>query len=172
MGSAVLIPTIRTDEGTMILFEVRTDNVSQPGEICFPGGRVEAGEAAEQAAVRETFEELGIGQEHIRIIREYETDITLAGKTIQPILAEIDPAALDGLVLSGREVKEIFLAPLEWFRKTPAREYNLEKDVPPEALGKYLKNYPDLNYVTLYWEYNGYGIWGLTARILRRFIEE
>jgi 8-oxo-dGTP pyrophosphatase MutT (NUDIX family) len=54
---AVLIPFVTTEEGKALLLEVRSQLVKQPGEICFPGGRVEAGETPVETAVRETCED-------------------------------------------------------------------------------------------------------------------
>ena len=57
-NSAVLLPLVRTEEGLCVLFEKRTGSISHPGETCFPGGAVEAGESPREAVIRETAEEL------------------------------------------------------------------------------------------------------------------
>ena len=57
---AVLIPWVKKEDGDALLLEVRSEKVKQPGEVCFPGGRVEPGETTAEAAVRETCEELGL----------------------------------------------------------------------------------------------------------------
>ena len=63
---AVLIPLIKKEDGYHVLFEVRARHLNkQPGEVCFPGGKVEPGETTYEAAVRETTEELFIQREHI-----------------------------------------------------------------------------------------------------------
>ena len=54
--AAVLLPLVRTPEGISVLFEERAHTLrSQPGEVCFPGGKREAGETAIQCALRETW---------------------------------------------------------------------------------------------------------------------
>lgn len=58
-GYSVLMPFVTTENGDALLLEIRSDNVKQPGEICFPGGRIESGETPAETAVRETCEELG-----------------------------------------------------------------------------------------------------------------
>ena len=57
---AVLCPLTETAEGLSLLFEVRAKGLRQGGEVCFPGGRMEAGESQIQCALRETAEELSI----------------------------------------------------------------------------------------------------------------
>ena len=63
-GYSVLMPFVTTENGDALLLEIRSDNVKQPGEICFPGGEVEKGESFKQCAIRETFEETGLSFEH------------------------------------------------------------------------------------------------------------
>ena len=66
--SAVLIPLIQKDDGYHILFEVRSKKLQhQPGEVCFPGGRVEERETTLEAAVRETKEELLIDDSQLKL---------------------------------------------------------------------------------------------------------
>ena len=67
---AILVPLVETDSGDALLLEVRSQFVRQPGEVCFPGGRAEAGETAAEAAVRETCEELGIEPGAIELLSE------------------------------------------------------------------------------------------------------
>ena len=62
---AVFIPLIKIDGEDHILFEVRSKNITQPGEVSFPGGRVEDGEDFKNAAIRETIEELLLDREDI-----------------------------------------------------------------------------------------------------------
>lgn len=62
---AVFIPIIEVDGKDHILFEVRSKIVSQPGEVSFPGGKVEEGEDFKDAAIRETMEELRLDSSDI-----------------------------------------------------------------------------------------------------------
>ena len=59
-GYAVLCPLVERPEGVHLLFEVRSRTVSQGGEVCFPGGRMEPGEMPQSCALRETWEETGL----------------------------------------------------------------------------------------------------------------
>lgn len=68
-ASAVLIPILEEADTLQILLEVRSFRLrSQPGELCFPGGRIEKGETPLAAALRETGEELLISPASIRIL--------------------------------------------------------------------------------------------------------
>ena len=63
---AVLCPLVERPDGLHLLFEVRSAALHrQPGEVCFPGGRMEAGETPEQCALRETEEELAIPRQEV-----------------------------------------------------------------------------------------------------------
>ena len=71
---AVLLPLIydvKTDK-YQILYQVRSEHISQPGEVSFPGGRVEDGETFQEAAIRETCEELNLIPDQIDIWGEIE----------------------------------------------------------------------------------------------------
>lgn len=183
---AVLIPWVTTEYGEALLLEVRSQNVKQPGEICFPGGRCEHGETPEQTAVRETCEELGLKAEDICVISEAEHVITVSGRKGYSVQGRISidklrggdtcEEELGGLKLSRDEVEEAFLLPLEWLRNNPPEFYDLaiteDEELPPKLRG-YLANYGEYRRkgTTDYWEYEGHGIWGLTARIIKRLLE-
>ncbi|MFL6557138.1 MAG: NUDIX hydrolase, partial [Bacillus sp. (in: firmicutes)] len=64
---AVMVPIIEKVDGIHVLLEVRSLELRrQPGEICFPGGRIDSQDSDEKAAaIRETIEELGINKEQI-----------------------------------------------------------------------------------------------------------
>ncbi|MDO4961425.1 MAG: NUDIX domain-containing protein [Eubacteriales bacterium] len=67
--ASLLIPLVETENGeTAVLFEIRSRNIRQGGEVCFPGGRVDKGEAPSDTAVREVTEELSIKKEQIKLI--------------------------------------------------------------------------------------------------------
>ena len=67
--AAVVIPLIQKDGEYHILYEQRAMELAhQPGEICFPGGRVEVGEDPKQAAIRETTEELLVDADQIELL--------------------------------------------------------------------------------------------------------
>lgn len=75
---AILIPLVEKEGQLFLLFEKRSQLVRQPGEICFPGGRKEKGDQTmEDAAIRETIEEIGIEKQFITPLGKLGTLITL-----------------------------------------------------------------------------------------------
>ena len=156
--SAVLIPLIKKNDGYHILFEVRSNKLSQqPGEICFPGGRRERDETSMEASIRETCEELLISESNIKLYGPLDYFLSPAGLRIDPYLGEL--VNYDGQY-SNDEVSEIFTVPLAFFQNTPPKCYY--NKVPggreyPWARGEY---------EVLFYEYDGHIIWGLTAKIL------
>ncbi|HJF16808.1 MAG TPA: NUDIX domain-containing protein, partial [Globicatella sulfidifaciens] len=69
---AVLLPLIKVKNEWHVLYEVRSEQVPQPGDVSFPGGAVEANESLVQAAIRETTEELNISENQIQILGEID----------------------------------------------------------------------------------------------------
>lgn len=138
---AVLVPMVETGQGTGLLLEVRTEYVKQPGDICFPGEKIEENETPVTAALRETCEELGISAGDVEIVKEMDREVMADGKTIVPVLARVEREAAENIVLSHCEVADTFILPLKWLSKNKPEEYDLttidDKDL-PEKLRKYL----------------------------------
>lgn len=168
---AVLVPLVKTESGDALLLEVRSEKIRQPGEVCFPGGRSECGETVVETAVRETCEELGLRREDIEAISELEPLIMGDGREIHPVKARLNINGIDGLKRSEDEVSEVFLLPLEWLKENPPVHYDLaamtDEELPDKLLG-YLSHYGSYrdHGETDWLEYEGHGIWGLTARII------
>ena len=199
---AVLIPFVTTEEGKALLLEVRSQLVKQPGEMCFPGGRVEAGETPVETAVRETCEELGLRPEDIEVISEpeIETEMMADGRRVFSVKAHISnfpningegtdddfcdesAASFSGdlktrIKLNEDEVADVFLLPISWLEGHAPEYYVLGEAADeelPEILRGYLANYGEFRRrgETYYWEYKGRGIWGLTARIINRILNK
>ena len=174
---AVLIPWVKTEDGEALLLEVRSEKVKQPGEVCFPGGRVEPGETNAEAAVRETCEELGLTPGDIEVITELEPLIMGDGREVHPVSARLHISDIGSLDLSKDEVAEVFLLPAAWLAEHEMQHFDLavmpDEDLPEKLLG-YLSHYGSYRKKgqTDYMEYEGHGIWGLTARIIVRYVTE
>ena len=169
--SAVLVPLVEKDGQLHLLYEVRSASVSQPGEVCFPGGRMEIGETPVQCALRETYEELGIKAEAVEILGALDFLYVRGDRLLYPILAKIDSSALDSMTPLPEEVSDTFLVPLAWLKEHPPTFYrNRQKvevpDFPYEEVGVA----PDYHWVRHFMEipiYHGlpHHLWGMTARI-------
>ena len=145
---AVLCPLVERPDGLHLLFEVRSAALHrQPGEVCFPGGRMEAGETPEQCALRETEEEL----------------VSAAG------FAAVAP--------SPAEVGEAFTVPLAFFRETAPEQYvyALQPDVPGDFPYETVGIPADYRWArgrveVPIWYWQGHAVWGMTARLTQDII--
>ncbi len=175
---SVLVPLVERGGELFLLYEVRAEHMKrQPGEVCFPGGKVEKGENLRQCAVRETVEELGIQEQDIQIISQMDILYTYSNFTMFPFLGTIKEEALARLCCNPDEVKEIFLISLENLMKTEPFVYRsrikqvIGDDFPYEKI-KFPEGYKwreGVSDVPIY-EVQGRVIWGLTGRITRNLV--
>ncbi len=175
-SAAILIPIVRENDEPALLMEVRSMNVWQPGEICFPGGHIEAGEDCIDTALRETYEELGIRPSSVSVLKTMEPERHMEKMLVYPVVGKIDPFEPDCLILRQEEVSEVFTLPFSWLLSHEPAVYDMsdpESEELPVILRRYLRNYKrrGTRKTTCYWAYERYGIWGLTARLLVRFRE-
>ena len=110
--AAVLVPVINRPEGlTLLLTQRSADLPDHPGQISFPGGRVEAGDATlAHAALRETAEEEGLAAEHIEILGQLATYETVTGYMVTPVVGWVEPPFT--LTADPVEVADVFEVPL------------------------------------------------------------
>ena len=113
-NAAILLPVVEVAGRDNLLFEVRSQRLEmQPGEVCFPGGRIEPGETPEEAAVREIWEELHVERQQIEILGPLDRMVHFTG-TVYPLLGRMEALALPNLKLNEDEVEEVFTVPLEF----------------------------------------------------------
>ena len=175
---AVLCPLVVCPDGLGLLFEVRsTDLRRQPGEVCFPGGRVEAGETPELCALRETEEELAISRREIGLLGRPDFICNQAGFLLQPVLGLVSAQGLAALSPSSAEVAEVFTVPLSFFQKTPPQmfAYDLVPQVPLDFPYVQVGIPADYRWAggrveVPVWYWQGHAIWGMTARITQDLI--
>lgn len=157
--AAVLIPIIDEQQGLMMLFTERTQHLkNHPGQISFPGGRLEAQDQnLEDTALRETQEEIGLSRDQLSVIGELSCVTSIAGFLVKPFVGLITPPLK--LTLDPAEVAGIFTAPLDFILDASNQQ---EQIISFEGKNKKI-------YVI---EYEGHRIWGMTAKILVKLREE
>lgn len=176
---AVLAPLLETPSGPALLFETRAAALRQGGEVCFPGGRMEAGETPEACALRETEEELSIPRGEVELLGPSDFICNQRGFLLHPVVGVVSPAGFARMRPSPAEVAEAFTAPLDFFRRTPpvlARYHlvpQLPENFPYEAAGiprDYAWSRGAVEVPA--WRYEGRVIWGMTARIVKDLIRD
>ena len=175
---AVLCPLVERPDGLHLLFEVRARNLSQGGEVCFPGGRMEAGETPAQCALRETEEELSIPAAEVSLLGTPDFICNQMGFLLRPVLGLVSLAGFAALRPSPAEVAEAFTAPLSFFAETAPEPWRYElvpqvpEDFPYESVGiprDYAWNHGWVDVPVWYWQ--GHAVWGMTARLVRDLIK-
>src|SRR5699024_8465241 len=88
---AILVPLVYINDEIHLLFEVRSEHLrSQPGDICFPGGRMDKTDASPKAcALRETSEELGVLSTEIKQVVPLDYIVSESGRIIYPYVGYI-----------------------------------------------------------------------------------
>lgn len=175
---SVMIPLIKRDGDIHLLFEKRAFTLrNQPGEISFPGGRIEKGESPREAAVRETAEELLISEREIEIYSEGDFVVNPYAAIIYTFVGEIKKD-FDKISPSEDEVEKVFTVPLSYFLKTKPKSYKINLRVERNKEFPYHLIPNGVNYKfkrgreeVLFYEYEDEIIWGFTAKMARRFVE-
>ena len=172
---AVLIPLVERADGLNLLFEKRSGSVKQPGDICFPGGRIEAGEGITECALRETAEEIGITD--VEVIGEFDSILEVNRITMHTVVGIIAEDSIKNARLNSDEVADIFTVPLDFFVSTEPMSHTVRiiqdtADFPYEETGirkdyKWRVGHQEI----FIYHYENRIIWGLTARIARWFAD-
>lgn len=151
--AAVLVPLINRSGRVQVLFTQRTPHLEDhAGQISFPGGRVEAGDASrEETALRETEEEIGLTRAAVALLGRLPDYEIPSGFRITPVVGWIEPPF--ALKLDPFEVAAVFEAPLDHF---------LEAD--RYQRGEYRFRGRHRHYLAIPFE--GRYIWGATAGML------
>ena len=155
--AAVLLGLIERPAGLTLLFTERSPDLrDHPGQVSFPGGRIEAGDdGPEAAAIREAGEEVGMERRLISIAGRLEDLLTVTGFLVTPVVAFVAPEYRP--VADGREVTEVFEVPLKYLLD----ERNIRSGL-RERMGTRIRVYEI--------DYDGHRIWGATASILVQFL--
>lgn len=155
-AAAVLVPVVAREELTVLLTQ-RTDTLpTHAGQIAFPGGKLEAGESAVDAALRESEEEISLERRYVDVLGFLDSYRTGTGFMVVPVVAIIRP----GFVLhnDATEVAETFEVPLRFLMD----EGNHQKHA-REWRGRQRFYYA--------MPYGGRYIWGATAAMIKNLHE-
>lgn len=149
--AAVLIAVTERERPTVLLTQRPQAMRSHPGQVAFPGGKLDLGEDAITAALREAEEEVALPRDQVRVIGTTDNYQTGTGFDITPVLAIIPPDL--PLTPNPSEVEDWFEAPLDMLLSPDAWESH-------EVFWKgAMRHYFEMHYA-------GFRIWGVTAGII------
>jgi len=151
--AAVLVPVVNRPDGlSMLLTQRSADLPDHPGQISFPGGRVEPADTSlAHAALREATEEVGLPADRVDVLGQLATYETVTGYVVTPIVGWVEPPF--SLVPDPVEVADIFEVPLA-FLLDPANQQRHFR-----MLGEQRRDFWAIPYGERY-------IWGATAAML------
>ena len=161
--ASVLVPLVRRPGGLQVLLTQRTAHLrDHAGQISFPGGRAEEGDAdAVATALREAEEEVGLPPQRVDVIGRLPHYTTVTDYVVTPIVALVEPPFT--LKLDSFEVAEAFEVPLS-FLMTPAHHQRHEFELQGQRR----------QFLSMPWDAPAqdgtprrYFIWGATAAMLR-----
>jgi len=149
--AAVLVAITEREQPGVLLIHRPSNMRAHPGQIAFPGGKLDSGEGPVEAALREANEELGIPPGAVRIVGESDLFRTGSGYAITPVIAMVPPDL--ELNPNPAEVAQWFEAPLHYVFD-PANHRQVTGDFP---LGR-----------RTFWEitWQDHRIWGVTGALL------
>jgi 8-oxo-dGTP pyrophosphatase MutT (NUDIX family) len=152
--AAVLIAVIAEADGAKVLMTRRADSLaSHTGQIAFPGGRLDPGETAAEAAVREAFEEVALDPAVVEVLGVGDAYETGTGFLVTPVVGWLKETPVTQAALD--EVAEVFEVPWD-FLMDPANHRRDSYD----REGQPRRWYWAITHEQRY-------IWGVTAGIVR-----
>src|SRR5262249_21291217 len=154
--AAVLVPVVDRPE-PQVLLTLRTELPSHPGQIAFPGGKIEAGDGTPAlAAIREAAEEIGLPGDLIDPIGYLDLYLPFSGYRILPTVAPVRPDC--GLTLNASEFADAFEVPLAFLMN--AQNHALHS-----------RDWKGIERKYYAMPFGEHYIWGVTAGILRNLYE-
>lgn len=172
---SVMLPLLERDGEWHVLYEVRSKTISQPGETSFPGGAVEKGETVEEAAVRETMEELNLKRHQINILGEIDY-IVSEYAIIHCFVGQLTVPLED--IRFNQEVDGLFTLPLRYLKENRPKYYTSEyslnhaHDFPYDKIPNGKKyNFQAGKHRIPFYDLEHQSLWGFTANMTDHFIE-
>lgn len=175
----VMLSLVYINDELHILYQIRAKTLdTQPGEISFPGGKVELNESFKDASIRETCEELNINIDNINLIGELDYIVMPFNISIYPYVAYLNNIDINNLNFNKDEVESIFTVPISFFIQNEPLKHNLYINPTPDETFPYdlvqngnAYNWRTGKYPVYFYNYKGNIIWGITARITKNFID-
>lgn len=156
--AGVLIPIVYQNDQVQVVLTKRASTLrSHRGQISFPGGRFDLRDKdLEDAALRETEEEIGVSRSDIDVLGKMPVFYTGTGYAMNPYLGIL--AGMPQFKIDTREVEELFLVPLNYFMNpNNYRLYTVADD--------------SLSFAYYGMRWANHFIWGATASILRNLYQ-
>ncbi|MDJ0927935.1 MAG: CoA pyrophosphatase [Gammaproteobacteria bacterium] len=156
--AAVLVPVVDHVEEPSLLLTQRTAHLKDhPGQISFPGGRVESADAGPaDTALRETEEEIGLGRDDVELIGYLPAQAIVTGFAVTPVVGFLAPGY--PLRVDAFEVAEVFEVPISFF-------------LDPDNLRITPRTVRGHEFMMPEYRYGARRIWGATALMISSFIE-
>lgn len=155
--AAVLVPVVDHPEPTVLLTQRSQHLPDHPGQVSFPGGKIDKTDADPLAsALREADEEIGLDRAHVEPLGYLDLYMTTLGYRIVPVIARVKPGFT--LKLNAKEVDNAFEVPLA-FLMDQANVQRHSRDWQGMT-----RHYYAITFGERY-------IWGVTAGILRNLHE-
>jgi 8-oxo-dGTP pyrophosphatase MutT (NUDIX family) len=156
--AAVLIPVVERADGPYMLFTKRADHLAEhPGQMSFPGGGAEPGDADIRAtALREVDEEIGLRADEVELLGRLDDIRTITQYAVTPLVGRIPDREYTP---NDAEVAEIVVLPVAGL-------------VDPENYEYEWREHPEYGRVLVHYFHVGdYTVWGATGRIVVQFLE-
>ncbi len=162
---SIVVPKKHKKAAVLCLFDNKNDNLNviltlrskklknHPGQISFPGGKLNKDETNHDCAIRETYEEIGIKKKNIYTLGELNLYLSGSNFLIKPIVGITEGEY--GLFLNKKEVDKVFYFPINFLfeRKNLTKSFFKSKSINKTKF-----------YYDIYWQ--DMRIWGTTALIL------
>ena len=158
MPAAVLLPLRLHHDAIHVVFTRRSSDLSaHPGQVAFPGGRLDPSDASPTAAaLREAYEELAIPPERVQVLGRLDDFSTVTDYHVVPIVGLVEAGVT--LVPQPREVVYVFDVPLEKLLDAAGWEQRLHA-------------YQNKRVPVWHFVHGQEDIWGVTGQILHGFVE-
>jgi len=156
--AAVLLPLVSEEGDYKLLLTVRAASLRrQPGDISFPGGAIDPGDASPlAAALRESEEEVGLKASDVHILGQMDEMSTITGFYITPFVGLVKgPYAFR----TNHEVEELLLVPLAALREPDVVSIERREISPGQRIPIY------------HYRHGEHDIWGITGRLVKELIE-